>query len=121
MALLRHDLMAYPAENIVVEDGLLCGELAQHDMIFRRLQAIRRDLMIKQQNDPGGIPDFCVLACDLIESLDRQGTGDIVDHGSVYLRHDELTSPHLSICRSGKYLLRQGLATHEDCHFIHDK
>ena len=121
MALLRHDLVAYAAENVVVEDALLCGELAQHDMIFRRLQAVCRHLMIEEKHDLGGIPDLGVLTCDLIEPLDRQGTGDIVNHGSVYLRHDELARTHLFICRSGKYLLRQGLATHGRIHFIHDK
>jgi len=44
-------------------------------MIFRRLQAVCRDLMIEEQHDLGGIPDLGVIARDLIESLDRQWTG----------------------------------------------
>ena len=101
MPLLGHHLMAYAAEYIVIENALIFGELSELDVIFRGLQAVCRDLMVEEKNDPGGVPDPGIPACNLIESLHCQGAGDIVNHGTIYVRHDELARLYLFFCRSG--------------------
>ncbi len=70
MSLLRHNLMADAAEDIIVQYALLLRELAEHDVIFRCLKAVRGDLMIKEHDDLGRIPNASVFSRDLIESLD---------------------------------------------------
>ena len=77
--------------------------------------------MIEEKDDSGRVPDPGIPARDLIKSLNRQRAGDIVDHGAVYVRHDKLASMYLFLRGFGKYLLRQGLATHGKGHLIHDK
>ena len=101
MPFLRHHLVAYAAEDIVVENILLGSKLAQLDVVFCCLQAVCRDLMIEEKNDPGWVPDPGIPACNLIESLHCQGAGYIMNHGAIYIRHDELARLYLFVCRSG--------------------
>jgi len=112
MPFFGHDLMAYPAEDVVVEYALLLRELSQHDVVVCSIEAVRRNLMIEEHYDPCRIPHPGIPARDLIKSGYRQRSGDIMDHGAVDFRHDELAGMRLFCCRLGEYLLRQGFAAH---------
>lgn len=101
MTLLRHHLMAYAAEDVIVENSLLSSELAQLDMVFCCLQTVCRHLMIEEEDDLVWIPDPGIPTCNLAESLHCQGAGDIMNHGAVDVRHDELARFSLFFCRSG--------------------
>ncbi|OYV09010.1 MAG: hypothetical protein CG437_1492 [Methanosaeta sp. NSP1] len=118
---LRHNLMAHPAEDIIIEYGLLLREFSQQYMILRRLEAVCGHLMIEEHDDPGRIPYLPLPARNFIKALDRQRSSYIVDHGRIDLGHDEFAGTYLFLGGFREYLLRQGLAAHVKGHLIQDK
>ena len=116
MALFRKDLVAYPAEYIVVEDTLIYRKLPEQDVVLSCLETVRRHLVIEEKDDLPRVPYLGALACDLIEALDCQGACDVVNHGTVYVCHDKIACMGIFSRSTGKDLLGEGSTGHGQGH-----
>ena len=102
-AFLDSNLMTDPFVDIVIMDILFRGELPHIDVVVCCLNRVGRDLVVKEHNDTLWIED--VYSAHLVELLDGERAGDIVDHGAVKGCHDHFARPYIATTFPREYLL----------------
>jgi len=86
---LHRHLVADPRIDVIVENILLCGKLPHVHMVTRSGQRVCWYLVIKEHDDTFRVKD--PLPAHLVELLDSQGPGNIMDHCTINRCHDDFS------------------------------